>query len=406
MTPRVSHRVKKRPPPAARAREPGVLVLPQTLASQLEAGHRWVYRTHVPKDFRAPSGSWIQIRAGRFVGYALWDDESPVALRVFSRHEKPDAQWIRARVREAWSLRSEWLSGTTDAFRLLYGEGDGLPGVVVDYYAGYCVLVTYATSLEGLVDPIVRALMEFEPVRGVVRRGHETKGRLQVLAGQAPPHDLVVTEGDWRLAVNLSEGQKTGLFLDHRDNRLFVAKRAKGASVLNLFCYTGAFSLAALSGGASRVTSVDVALPSIRAARDNFALNGHDPEKFEFVAADVFAYLEQARSRGERFDLVISDPPSFAKRRDQQRPALKAYRKLAMDGLRVTRSGGIYVGASCTSQVSADQFRQTLAEAAQRTNRRLQLLHEAFHAVDHPVFIGHPEGRYLKCFVTRVLDPC
>lgn len=406
MNAHVSPRSKKRPPASPNARQNGTLVLPESLSGRLEAGHRWVYRTHVPKEFRAPSGSWVQVRAGGFSGYALWDDESPVALRIFSRYGRPDAGWVRDRVREAWSLRSDWLLGTTDAFRLLYGEGDGLPGVVVDYYAGYCVLVTYAASLQVLVDPITRALMELEPVRGVVRRSEGSATRLEVLAGEPPPSDLTVNEGDWCLRVNLREGQKTGLFLDHRDNRLFIAKHARGASVLNLFCYTGAFSLAALSGGASRVASVDAAAPSIQAARENFALNGHDPERFEFVVADVFAYLEQARARSERFDLVISDPPSFAKRREQQRLALKAYRKLAVDGLRVTRPGGIYVGASCTSQVSPDQFRQTLAEAAQRTNRRLQVIHEAFHAVDHPVFVGHPEGRYLKCIVTRVLEPC
>lgn len=381
------------------------LTLAASLGSRLAAGHRWVYRTHVPQGFRAPSGTWIHVRAGAFAGYGLWDDESPVAVRIFSRQRKPDAQWVAERITEAWALRRPLLE-TTDACRLVYGEGDGLPGIVVDYYGGYCLLLTYSPSVECLVEWVVRALSELGPVLGVVRRALARAEQLEVLSGAAPPRDLTVSEGTWRLRVDLLEGQKTGLFLDHRQNRMFVAGLCRDAAVLNLFCYTGAFSLAALAGGARQVTSVDSAAPSIRAARENFAENGHDPERFEFVVKDVFEYLEQARDAGRRFDVVISDPPSFAKRRDQQRVALKAYRKLAVLGLRVTAPGGIYVAASCTSQVSPTEFWQTLVEAAERANRRVQLIHEAFHDVDHPVFVGHPEGRYLKCFVTRVLEPC
>ncbi|HEU5072675.1 MAG TPA: class I SAM-dependent rRNA methyltransferase [Polyangiaceae bacterium] len=379
--------------------------LPSSLGSRLAAGHRWVYRTHVPQGFHAPTGTWIHVRAGAFAGYGLWDDESPVALRIFSSRRQPDAEWVRARVADAWALRRQLLE-KTEACRLVYGEGDGLPGVVVDYYGGYCLLLTYSSSVEGVVPWVVQALMQLAPVKGVVRRAASARERLEILAGAAPPGDLVVNEGGWRLRVDLLEGQKTGLFLDHRANRVFVAGLCRDAAVLNLFCYTGAFSLAALAGGARQVTSVDAAAPSIRAARENFSENGHDPDRFEFVVADVFEYLERARSDGRQFDVVISDPPSFAKRREQQRLALKAYRKLAVLGLRVTAPGGIYVAASCTSQVSPAEFWQTLVEAAERANRRVQLIHEAFHDIDHPVFVGHPEGRYLKCFVTRVFEPC
>lgn len=393
-------------PRAARSHQGAqTLTLPSSLGSRLAAGHRWVYRTHVPRGFQAATGTWIHVRAGAFAGYGLWDDESPVALRIFSSRRQPDAEWVKTRIADAWALRRRLLE-TTETCRLVYGEGDGLPGVVVDYYGGYCLLLTYSSSVEGVVGWVVQALMQLGPVKGVARRAAAGRECLEILAGAAPPSDLVVNEGGWRLRVNLLEGQKTGLFLDHRANRVFVAGLCRDAAVLNLFCYTGAFSLAALAGGARQVTSVDAAAPSIRAARENFSENGHDPDRFEFVVADVFEYLERARSEGRHFDVVISDPPSFAKRRDQQRLALKAYRKLAVLGLRVTAPGGIYVAASCTSQVSPAEFWQTLVEAAERANRRVQLIHEAFHDIDHPVFVGHPEGRYLKCFVTRVLEPC
>lgn len=393
----------------ARGRRPqtsgATLTLSPSLESRLAAGHRWVYRTHIPQGFQAATGTWIHVRAGAFAGYALFDEESPVALRIFSSRRQPDAGWVAERVAEAWALRRPLLA-TTEACRLVYGEGDGLPGIVVDYYGGYCLVVTYSASVEGVVEWVVRALMALPPVKGVVRRAATRGEQLEVLAGATPPRDLVVSEGGWRLRVDLLEGQKTGLFLDHRANRSFVGGLCRDASVLNLFCYTGAFSLAALAGGARQVTSVDSAAPSIRAARENFAENGHDPDRFEFAVADVFEYLDRARNEQRRFDVVISDPPSFAKRKDQQRLALKAYRKLAVLGLRVTAPGGFYVAASCTSQVSPAEFWQTVVEAAERANRRVQLIHEAFHDIDHPVFVGHPEGRYLKCFVTRVLEPC
>ena len=313
---------------------------------------------------------------------------------------------MAARIAEAWALRRELVSSGTNAFRLVFGEGDALPGIVVDYYDGYCLLVAYSDALAAVQGWVTSALMAMSEVRGVLRRDPARPGMLEVLAGTAPAPGLTVREGPLVLGVDLARGQKTGLFLDHRDNRQFIALVARDKRVLNLFCYTGAFSLVALKGGAKHVTSVDSADPSIRAARENFTRNGFDPAEFTFHAQDAFEYLEAARLEGRAFDLVISDPPSFAKRREQQRQALKAYRRLAALCLRVTLPGGLYAAASCTSQVSPDQFRQTLAEAALRTNRRVQLIHEAFHAVDHPTFLAHPEGRYLKFVVVRVLEPC
>jgi 23S rRNA (cytosine1962-C5)-methyltransferase len=174
--------------------------------------------------------------------------------------------------------------------------------------------------------------------------------------------------------------------------------------VLNLFCYTGAFSLAALRGGASHVTSVDSAKPALQAARENFELNGFDPEKHEFVYRDAFEWLAEARTKQASFDLVVSDPPSFARRREQLPAALKAYRRLSVAGLRVTREGGLYAAASCTSLLSPERFKQMLCEAAQRANVHFQVVHEAGQAVDHPVLVGHPEARYLKFVTGRVLS--
>lgn len=380
-----------------------VLELPRFLEGALAAGHPWVYRDHVPRDFRASSGSMVQLRAGAFTAFALWDASSPIALRVYSTREPPSEEWVKERVRQAFELRALVREQRTDTYRCIFGEGDGLPGVVVDLYGRFAVIATYAEGLDRIASWVAAALPELCPLTGIVRRAREGDKKLELVWGRLPPPDLVVEEHGVRLHADLFVGQKTGLFLDHRENRRFIGSLAAGREVLNLFAYTGAFSLHAALGGATRVTSVDVAEGAMLAARENFRLNGLDPELHEHATSDVFEYLDAAKKQGRRFDLVISDPPSFAKSREQQKQALRAYVKLNAMGFRVTRPGGLYAAASCTSQVGPEAFRQTLAEAAARAKCRFQIIHEAGQPVDHPVFAQHLEGRYLKFVVGRIL---
>ncbi|HVY28667.1 MAG TPA: class I SAM-dependent rRNA methyltransferase [Polyangiaceae bacterium] len=387
-------------------RDPSALLLPEALAGRLEAGHPWIYRDHVPERFRAAAGDFVRVECGRFRGWALWDAESPIALRVFSRREKPDAAWVKARVEEAWALRAQLLPPRTNAFRLLFGEGDGLPGIVVDVYAGFAVLVTYSSALGQVRDWVAQALAQRSEIVGVcerVTRRKERASELRQLSGAAPPEVLLVEEHGLNYEVDFEAGQKTGLFLDHRENRRYLRERARGKRVLNLFSYTGAFSVSCAAGGAEHVTSVDIAAPAIEAAGRNIAHNGLPPGVHEGVARDVFEFLESARAQGKRWDLVIADPPSFASSRAELFGALRAYKKLHAAALSVLETGGLYAAASCTAQVSPDAFRQTLAEAAARVERRLTVVHEAAHAPDHPYGVGHLEGRYLKFVLSRSL---
>ena len=382
------------------------LELPAQLKRGLQAGHPWVYRDHVPRGFQAPSGTWVKIRAGGYTAFALWDEGSKIALRLFSERRVPDAEWVHERVAAALALRRTLLDEQTSAYRLLYGEGDGIPGLTVDVYGAFAVIVSYADSLETLVPLVVRALVELLKLHGIVRRARVPDGeppRLEVLHGRLPPRELIVAEHGLRMQVDLFAGQKTGLFLDHRENRRFLGALCSGKRVLNLFSYTGAFSLYAARAGASSVTSVDLSQPAARAARKNFELNGLDPEQHEFLAEDVFEFLERKRKDGVRYDVVICDPPSFANSRDQQKNALRAYVSVNSSGLRVLEANGIYAAASCTAQVSSEAFRGVLAEAAVNAKRRLQIFHDAGHAGDHPIFSGHPEGRYLKFLAMRAL---
>ncbi len=384
--------------------EPGLptIQLPGFLKRALSSGHPWVYRDHVPRGFSAPSGSWVRIQAGNFTGYALWDEHSPIALRMLSATRQPDAAWVAERVQQAWQLRELVRATDTSALRWLNGEGDGLPGVTVDLYAGFAVLVTYADAVEPLVPWVVDALGKTTKLSGIVRR---RKGEaLEVLSGRKPPRELVVSEHGLRFAVDLHAGQKTGLFLDHRDNRRTVGQLAAGKRVLNLFSYSGGFSVHAATAGAASVTSVDSAPAAMADAARNFELNGLDPGSHEPVVADAFEFLERAVSQARRFDLVVCDPPSFARDRSQLEAALKAYTRLNTLGLRVTAPGGLYAAASCTAQVSPQAFRETLAESARRAKRRLQIIHDAGQAPDHPVMAGHLEGRYLKFVIGRPLE--
>lgn len=380
------------------------LELPAELAPALATGHPWIYRDHLPRGFAAKTGCWLRVRSGSFEGYALWEADAPLALRIYSRRQVPDAAWVEARVREAWELRRPLREGGTDAYRWVFGEGDGLPGLSVDLYARYAVVTTYAESVAVLLPDLVRALTRVTRLSGVLRRSKSPSGEVELdaLWGELPPQRISIVERGARLAVELYDGQKTGLFLDHRENRYYLRERSQGLSVLNLFAYTGAFSVHCLLGGATRVTSVDAAAPAIAAARHNLSLNGFEPSDHEFVVEDVYAYLERAREAGKSWDLVISDPPSFARSKSRREAARRAYVRLNALALAVTRPGGWLAAASCTAQMSPAAFLGTVADAARRAQRRVQVVHDIGQPLDHPHGAQHPEGRYLKFIVGRV----
>lgn len=379
------------------------LRLPDSLATSLASGHPWVYRDHVG-SFNAPSGTWVRVHAGSFSAVGLWDSESQIALRVFSTEGPVDDTWLGRRVREAYDLRAPLRASGITGYRLVYGEADMLPGIVVDMYGDYAVLVTYSKSLGAVAQRLAPLLVEVTGCRGVVRRTKNDDGvQLTPLVGQMPPETLVVEEYGMRMLARLTRGQKTGLFFDHRENRAFVREHAAGRSVLNLYSYTGGFSVAAALGGATRVVSVDISAPAIEDVSLNFAENGLSEFPHEGRAQDVLDYLEEARRSGSRFDLVVCDPPSFARNRTQLRGAEKAYRRVMSAALSVVSPGGLFCAASCTSQVGPVAFRQAINDSARKARLRFQVVHDVGQPFDHPVAIGHEEGRYLKFVVGRVL---
>lgn len=369
------------------------------LASSLANGHPWIYRDHLPARLDVEPGSWVRIVSGTWAGVGICDPGSALAVRMYSRDRVPDAAWFSASVQRAKRRREPLVEdGSTTAYRLINGEGDGLPGIVVDVYGPIAVLRLDSAMLSRLTPWIVEAVQSHVDVKGVCQK---TAAGIEVLSGRPPPDRLVVSEHGLRFFADIGSGQKTGLFLDHRENRLALERWSRGKTVLNLFSYTGGFSLYAARGGAQRVTSVDRAPDAMARARDNVELNGLDPEIFEFVTADAMAHLEQLGREGKRFDIVISDPPSFARNRTQRQRALRAYERLHGLALAVLAPGGLYAAASCTSQVDSESFKGSVAKASTRLERPLQIVMEAGQALDHPVMLGHPEGRYLKFVALR-----
>lgn len=391
------------------------LFLPPFLKASLNQGHPWVYRTHLPDAPKLPSGSWVRVRCGGFSAIGLWDATSPIAVRLFSRDTVPDAAWVAAKVHDAWLRRAPIRATDTTAYRWLFGEGDGLPGITVDLYGEFAVIATYTDSVTALIPWVAEALRATTTLKGILHRGRRTAdGRRdsasdeppsssQRLWGAPAPRDLTIQEHGLTFLANLATGQKTGLFLDQRENRRFLEGWCHGQTVFNGFAYTGGFSVYAARGGAARVTSVDIASPALADAQTNFERNGFDPADHEFVVADVFDTLTRYVAAGRQFDLVILDPPSFARSKQSQHAALRAYVRLNALGMQVVRPGGLLATASCTSQVSHDAFIDTLAQAGGQTQRRLLLLHDAGHPLDHPVPAHFPEGRYLKFVVGQVI---
>jgi 23S rRNA (cytosine1962-C5)-methyltransferase len=387
------------------AKQP-TIQLPQHLKQRLKQGHPWVYRDHIAPGVQFASGTWLRVECGDWTGFGLWDAISPIAIRIFSQQRVPDVDWVAAQVAAAWELRAPIRQGATTAYRVLFGEGDGVPGITVDLYGSYAVIATYADSTQKLVPWVVTALREIIPLEGILQRipRAEAEGddKTRLLWGEPPPPDLEIEEHGLKFRANLRQGQKTGLFLDHRENRHYLESWCYGKRVLNCFSYTGAFSVYAAWGGASEVISCDIAPGAAEDARINFSLNGFNPNKYEFLVEDCFALLDHYRNQGRQFELVILDPPSFATSKRQLHAATRAYTRLNQLALRCVAPDGLLASASCTSQVSPELFRSILADAAQLAGSRLQIVHDAGQPIDHPVPAHFPEGRYLKFMLCRV----
>ncbi|MFZ9857381.1 MAG: class I SAM-dependent rRNA methyltransferase [Roseiflexaceae bacterium] len=385
--------------------------LPRGLRDSLRRGHPWVYRNHLDEQPVLADGTEVVVKCAGWRGIGLWDNQGAIALRIYTSGARIDDQLIHQRVQAAWLNRALLRNQGVTAYRWLFGEGDGLPGITVDLYGSVAVIQSYGSGPATLVPRVVTALVACNPalqaVLGSKSRDDDApkEQRRALLWGNLPTGDLIVQEhAGLRFVVDPQVGQKTGLFLDHRENRHTLMQYVQGLSVLNCFSYTGAFSLYALKGGARKVVSVDVGQGLAEAADQNIVLNNLPLERHQFVTQDCFELLHKMTTDGRKYDCIILDPPSFARTRQQRESAIQAYTRLNTMAMKCLTPYGLLVTASCTSQVSPDEFRLMVASSAVESNKHVQVLGEFGHASDHPVPLHFPEGRYLKCLITRVND--
>jgi 23S rRNA (cytosine1962-C5)-methyltransferase len=388
-------------------------------------GHPWVFADGIRQQRHAGAAGDLAVifdRSNRFLAIGLFDPQSPIRIRILHQGEPEtiDDAWLAGRIRRAHELRLPLLAQDTTAFRVVHGENDGLPGLVADRYDETVVIKLYTAAWLPRLDAIRDGLVAVTSAQRVVLRLSRAVARAGGAAGpggaggwlrdghvlQGPPltGPVMFRENGLTFEADLVRGQKTGFFLDQRENRARVETYAAGRSVLNVFAYTGGFSLYAARGGATDVTSLDVSAPALAAAERNFEHNRSHPAvsaaRHRVIAGDAFDVLPELSRRGERFDVVILDPPSFAKASAEVERALASYARVARLGLDVLARDGLLVAASCSSRVNAPAFREVVEATVRQARRSLRVLQETGHPLDHP--IGFPEGAYLKCIFARV----
>lgn len=389
------------------------LELARGLGRHLRAGHPWVFRKALEQVPKIPVGSVVDLtEGGKFVARGYFDPHSAIAVRVLTRdsRETIDAGFMARRVRQALAERRSLIDLTdTDSFRLLHGEGDGLPGVVVDLYAGYAVLKLYSAGLTPYRHLLVEALKAALPeLKGIIGRDEvarddvedeDGRGTGKMLYGAQAPELIPIRERGATFLVDAWRGQKTGFFLDQRENRFLIRRLAKDRDVLNCFCFSGGFSVNAALGGAKSVFSVDLDPDAIALARENFTRNGIPAERHDFLAADVFKIIQSFKDEGRTFDLIILDPPAFAKSQKAVQAAIDGYASLNRQALALLKPGGLLATASCSARVSPNDFMGAVREAAFKAGVDLALVEERYQPPDHPVRLQFPEGKYLKFYV-------
>jgi 23S rRNA (cytosine1962-C5)-methyltransferase len=382
-------------------------------------GHPWLFEKAVRQqshDGRSGDLAVIFDRKGRFLAIGLYAPASPIRVRILAQGQQTtiDADWFLYKLKTAAEQRLPLLQNNTTGYRLVHGENDGLPGLVIDRYDDTYVLKLYTTAWVPHLPLLLRSLTAVtQPKRLVLRLSRFVQRQTdaifglsdgQLLLGKPLKNGVRFLENGFYFEADVVHGQKTGFFLDQRDNRARVEQLAMGKRVLNVFAYTGGFSLYAARGGAKEVVSLDISQPALANAMRNFKLNrAHEAvaaATHELLVGDAFLTMKQLIANRRLFEMVIIDPPAFAKRKEEVERAMSAYGRLVRLGLQLLKPGGTLVMASCSSRIKADRFFELVHKTALEVGRPLQKTERTGHALDHP--IGFPEGAYLKCLFAIV----
>jgi len=378
-------------------------------ADRVRQGHLWIYRSDVVA-VDAEGGSIVTVKdeRGNFIGQALFNDASQIALRFLTQtSEEIDRDWWRRRIREAAARRN--ISPDTNAYRLIYSEGDLLPSLIVDRYDDVLVMQTLSQGTDALKSLITEILIEEFAPRAVIERNDARVRELEGLPLIATavygdvPTELEILQHGLRFIVEPLGGQKTGSFLDQRENRLAAraaAQTTDAARALDCFTFNGAFALH-LASVCDNVTGIDISGEAVAAAQRNAELN--ELSNVDFREANVFDALREMEAEGERFDVIVLDPPAFAKNRASLKSAIRGYKEINLRALKLLNSGGVLITCTCSYHVSEELFIEILAQAAIDAHRRVQIMEKRMQATDHPVLMGMPETYYLKCVIARVI---
>ena len=377
-------------------------------ANRIRKGHLWIYRSDVVDVNDASGGSVVTVRdqQGNFVGQALFSDASEITLRLLSQTDEPiDREWWRRRIREAAARRAP-IDSATNAYRVVYSEGDLLPSLIIDRYDDVFVLQNLSQGTEAIKSLLVELLVEEFSPRAVIERNDVRVRSLEglelvagLLYGSAPDEVQILQQG-LRFLVAPLAGQKTGSFLDQRENRLAARDLAHGRA-LDCFTFNGAFALH-LAGVCESVVGIDISAEAIATARRNAELN--QISNAEFREANVFDALRELEQAGEGYDTIVLDPPAFAKNRASVKPAARGYKEINLRALKLLNPGGVLITCTCSYHMSEEMFLALIAEAANDAHRRVQVVEKRTQSSDHPILLGMPETYYLKCVMLRVIE--
>ena len=385
-------------------------VLKATRESRVRSGHPWIFASDVVNVLgEFDPGDIVEVYSSKntFLGKAFYNPNSQITLRMLTYRDEPvNADFFRKRIETAWEYRKALCD--PKSCRLIYSESDFMPGLIVDKFSDTLVMQSMSLGIEKWKSVITEQLVEIVKPHGIYERSDVPVRRLEgmqqttgLLWGEVPQR-VEMTENGIRFSVDVINGQKTGYFLDQKENRLEVMKLSKGASVLDCFCHNGSFALHAARGGAKQVLGVDISEEALEVARYNAEINGLDNVSFE--AHNCFDHLRELTENKQKYDIVILDPPAFTKTRSQVESALRGYKEINIRGLRLTRDRGYLVSCSCSQHVSMQQFVDMINIAARDARKRVRFVELRSQAHDHPVLPASPETRYLKCAIMQIFD--
>ena len=378
-------------------------------ADRIRQGHLWIYQSDVI-DVDADAGAIVSVKdeRGNFIGQALFSDRSQIALRFLTQSaEEIDREWWRRRISEAAARRN--VPPDTNACRLIYSEGDLLPSLIVDRYDDVLVMQNLSQGTEALKPLLMELLIEEFSPRALIERNDVRVRELEglplttgILYGE-PPDELEIVQHGLRFYVAPLGGQKTGSFLDQRENRvatLAAALTTNAVRALDCFTFNGGFALH-LASVCEHAIGVDISADAVATARRNARLNSFD--NVHFLEANVFDLLREREAAGDSFDVIVLDPPAFAKNRASLKAAIRGYKEINLRALKLLNPGGVLVTCTCSYHVSEELFLEIVAQAAIDARRRVQVIEKRMQATDHPVLLGVPETYYLKCVIARVI---